>query len=253
MYLQSSMLSVLNVAGTYSFNAQLDAWTFHLEGGRTLTYYAKDVIVLFERCGHSEFNDYYESYRKFHSELLSRFQDEYLVYFVLLVIDLFSPHRFKQDFDMLCYLVPAHSRFVQFLEFYLLFNYDEQGVQRAQAQGQGAKGEHSFPGSTCPGFSGSGLTEPHSTTSPEPSDRSDRSGPCATSVYSSDQSDREQGDPSAPARKRVRLVSKELFDFCMRKLNDARALEEFLAITTSRIGLTQMLPLLAEICAASTL
>lgn len=207
------MMSVLNVAGTYSFNPKVGCWTFHLEGDRTLTYYAKDVIVLFERCGHSEFNDYYTAYAKFHTELLEKFDADYTIYFALLVIDLFSPHRFKQDYDMLLYLVPAHARFVQFLEFYLLNNYEQEAPTGADVGLEGIS------------------EQPHSTTSPEPSDLT---------------------ASAASARKRPRVVSRELFDFCMRKLNEARTLEEFLTIATSRIGLSQMLPLMAEICAGNT-
>ena len=35
------MLSVLNVAGVYSFNSEIQAWILHLEGDQQFVFYAK--------------------------------------------------------------------------------------------------------------------------------------------------------------------------------------------------------------------
>ena len=38
------MLSVLNVAGVYSFNSEIQAWILHLEGNQQFVFYAKGTL-----------------------------------------------------------------------------------------------------------------------------------------------------------------------------------------------------------------
>lgn len=149
------------------------------------------MLELFDRNGHSQFRDYLKAYIEFHGSLHARFGRDLVLFYILLLIDLFSPHRFKSDYELLQVLVPAHARCVQFLEHYLRRHYSESAADAVESS----------------------------------------------------------SSPDADAHSAVRSH----FLFCIEKLNESRRLEQFMTITSSRIGLSQMLPLLAEICAGTLL
>ena len=149
------------------------------------------MLELYERGGHPEFRAYLKEYIEFHASLHARFGRDLVLFYILLLIDLFSPHRFKSDYELLQVLVPAHARCVQFLEHYLRRHYSEAPADAVESS----------------------------------------------------------SSPEADAHSAVRSH----FLFCIEKLNEARRLEQFMTITSSRVGLPQMLPLLAEICAGTLL
>lgn len=181
--LRSSMVSTLNIAGVFSFDVSRQAWVLQVENCPERVYLINDMVALFESSGQAHIRDYMRSYCEFHTQLRNEFGDDMILFFVLILIDMFSPHRFTTDRDMLAQLVPAHARYVQFLELYLSSNY---GPSRSAA------------------FAG-----PRSSSEP---------------------------------------VVKQKLDFCLDMLSNARTLEEYLAITSQYIGLSAMLPLLAEVC-----
>ena len=95
--LRGSMVSTLNIGGVFSFDVVRQAWVLQVESCPERVYLVSDMIALFESSGQTHIRDYMQSYCEFHTRLRNEFNSDVILFFVLILIDMFSPHRFTVD------------------------------------------------------------------------------------------------------------------------------------------------------------
>ena len=119
------MIHVFKAGALIYYDLKKAAFCPPVLNGPPLFYYSSDLLRKMDRLGMPFCREYAFTTVSF-LELFGVFDSEPIVVYVLLLLALFSPHKFLAESAFVAELLPVHTRYAQFFKQYILKHYENE-------------------------------------------------------------------------------------------------------------------------------